>query len=88
MVGLCFPYASVCRKELGLNVTEANRYLSQWGPCTRTILDLLSLLPFASRTPLERQYVQEAQAAAEVICAHPLAYAYPETLMAPSVGFA
>ncbi len=68
-------------------MTETNRYLSQWGPCTRTILDLLSR-PFDSRTPLERQYVQEVQAAAEVICAHPLAYAYPETLMAPSVGSA
>lgn len=67
-------------------MAETNRYISGWGPCTRTILDLLSQ-PFDTRPLLERQYVKRAQTAAEVICAHPAAYAAPETIMAPSVGF-
>ncbi|KAI0687934.1 hypothetical protein C8T65DRAFT_526941, partial [Cerioporus squamosus] len=28
-------------RELGLDVAEAYRYINKWGPCTRTILDLL-----------------------------------------------
>ncbi|TFK82894.1 hypothetical protein K466DRAFT_529784 [Polyporus arcularius HHB13444] len=71
--------------ELGLNVAETNRYFSQWGPCTRTILDLLSR-SFDSRLAAEDNYIQAAQTAAEVICAHPAAYANPVTIMAPSVG--
>ncbi len=66
-------------------MAETNRYFSQWGPCTRTILDLLSR-SFDSRLAAEDNYIQAAQTAAEVICTHPDAYANPVTIMAPSVG--
>ncbi|TFK82090.1 hypothetical protein K466DRAFT_590791 [Polyporus arcularius HHB13444] len=74
-------------RELGLDVAEAYRYIDKWGPCTRTVLDLLSR-PSESRASVEDGLTKAAKTAAKAICAGPAAYANPERQRTPSVGFA
>ncbi|RDX40177.1 hypothetical protein OH76DRAFT_1490510 [Lentinus brumalis] len=73
-------------RELGLDVAEAYRFTSKWGPCTRTILALLNASS-DERASIEKDLTKTAKTAAKAICADPAAYAYPETQRTPSVGF-
>ncbi|TFK82092.1 hypothetical protein K466DRAFT_603955 [Polyporus arcularius HHB13444] len=73
-------------RELGLDVAEAYRYISKWGPCTRTILDLLNASP-EERASNEEKLTHTATTAARTICTTPLAFAHPACRTVPSVGF-
>ncbi|KAI0685535.1 hypothetical protein C8T65DRAFT_712618 [Cerioporus squamosus] len=60
-------------KQLGLNTAEAYRFISKWGPCTRTILDLLRRSPRAL-PEAEAQLEYAARRAAAAICANPATF--------------
>ncbi len=75
-----------CRRDLGLDAAEAYRYISKWGPCTRTILDLLNASP-EERASIEEKLTRTAKTAARTICTTPLAFAHPACRTVPSVGF-
>ncbi len=75
-----------CRRELGLDAAEAYRQISKWGPCTRTILDLLNASP-EERASIEGKLTHTAKTAARTICTTPLAFAHPACRTVPSVGF-
>ncbi|KAI0693527.1 hypothetical protein C8T65DRAFT_64068 [Cerioporus squamosus] len=75
-------YRCARRKELGLDTTQAYRFISKWGPCTRTIIHLLSQYP-EGHAQAEEEYAMAAHAAAANICANPIAFKYPVIQRAP-----
>ncbi|RPD53459.1 hypothetical protein L226DRAFT_466652 [Lentinus tigrinus ALCF2SS1-7] len=74
-------------KELGLQTDDVYPLISQWGPCTRSILAVLCAQPKENRESVEADLRRAALAAADAILASPTAFLLPlEAKLPDSVG--
>ncbi|RPD82821.1 hypothetical protein L226DRAFT_38142 [Lentinus tigrinus ALCF2SS1-7] len=63
-------------KELGLNTSQVCHFIGKWGPCTRTIIDILRDYP-GGHAEVEAESATLAKDTARVICANPAVFLLP-----------
>ncbi|THH27434.1 hypothetical protein EUX98_g6766 [Antrodiella citrinella] len=61
-------------KEMKLQYNQARHYASKWGPCTRTIIRILSAESDKARGRVEEELSDAALVAARAVCTNPAAY--------------
>ncbi|THH19320.1 hypothetical protein EUX98_g8802 [Antrodiella citrinella] len=60
-------------KQIKLEYQQATHYIRKWGPCTRTIIKILTA-PTAVRSSVEVTLAHAAKSAAETVCNNPAVY--------------